>query len=124
MSPDLAVVLVAIIGIIVPVLTLLIKFVQDRGIAKDAADARKAIATASASAAVAVERVRPDLAAQGAAATERLSEIHTLVNSRLTRVLDLLTQSHALLKLIAPNDPRVIALTKVDPEPGKLGGTS
>jgi hypothetical protein len=117
MNPNTAVVVVAVIGIIVPVLTLLVKFLQDRALGKEAAVARLAIAAASRAqaeqgerAATAVEKVRTDLTAQGHATERRLEEIHVLVNSRLTKLLAMNEELRELLREWAPNDPRVKAL--------------
>ncbi len=114
MNPNTAVVLVAIVGIIVPVLTLAVKFIQDRQLGQAAATARAAIAEATkiqaeqaTSAAKAVEKVRTDLETQSHGVVQRLDVIHELVNSRLTRLLAVNEEMRQLLVEWAPNDPRV-----------------
>jgi hypothetical protein len=120
-NPNTAVVLVAIIGIVVPVLTLVVKFLQDRSLGRDAAAARRGIAESArlqanqaAAATVAVEKVRTDLADQSAGTQAQLAVIHELVNSRLSRLLAVNEEMRLLLVEWAPNDPRVRALNKED----------
>ena len=108
MNANTSLVLVAIVGIIVPILTLLVKFIQDRGIARDA----RAAATA---AGAKVAEVRADLVASSAITDRKLEQIHLLVNSRLTKLLEINEELRALLREWAPNDPRVRALDQTPP---------
>ena len=110
MNPNTAVVLVAIIGIVVPVLTLLIKFTQDRHLGQQAAAATHAIAQVSSvsaqqavAAATAVEQVRADLITQNQSVSTQLDglkvgqeTIHRLVNSQLTEAVNRLSEIQTL----------------------------
>lgn len=85
-------VLVALIGIIVPMTTLLIKYVQDRRIAEAAR-------------------------ARAAGVDEKLDGIHRLVNSQLSdavnrfnEALIVIDELKQMLILLAPDDPRVQAI--------------
>jgi hypothetical protein len=100
MNSNVFVVVVAVVGIIVPMTTAILNFIQARAAAK-----------AVAAAAVKVETVRTDLQEQGAQVSVKLDTIHTLVNSRLTAALTMIGDLSAVLRQIAPNDPRVQALT-------------
>lgn len=96
-------VLIAVVGIVVPFTTLILKFIQDRSIARnaraDAKDAREAAAAsawASAEAAKRVETVRTDLQDQHHIKMGALSELakvahetHVLVNNNMAIQLKL-----------------------------------
>ena len=125
LDPNITLVLLAIVGIIVPLCTLAVKYAQDRRLAAAAAqevkavaikieEARKAHAALAKSAghevravAARVEKTRREVAATTDA---KLEIIHTLVNSRLTRALDMIEELKHILTALAPDDPRVQAL--------------
>jgi hypothetical protein len=132
LDPNLTLVLLALVGVIVPLSTLLIKFVQDSRIAQE--EAQRSIAAAFEVRRVAdkVEKAREQQAVQATAAAvevqlvaaaldvdrkawgqnqdrtdEKLDSIHTLVNSRLTQALDTIEELKMMLKNLAPDDERV-----------------
>jgi type III secretory pathway component EscS len=93
LDPNVAVVIVSVIGIVVPVMTTLTKFVQDRRIAADAA--RK------------VEDVRKDLKTQGDSVTQQLAvtaesveKIHVAVNSERTAMLAKIEAMHGEIRVL------------------------
>jgi hypothetical protein len=114
MTPDTAVVLVAVIGIIVPLATMFFGFFDRRA-------AAKVVKAAADTAANKVESVRVELAQQTTAVTAQLGTIHELVNSRLTAALSMIVELKALLRERAPDDPRVQALDTGGPGGGQTG---
>lgn len=116
LDPNLALVLVAIVGILVPLATLFVNFIQNRSIAKEqqaralttAAEVRNVAvkveearhdraAAAVEAAAVAVE-TRVSLDASRARVDERLDVIYTLVNGRLTQALNTIEELKRMLQ--------------------------
>lgn len=86
LDPNIALVAVTLIGIVVPVL----KWFDDRS--KRKAEEARALA--------AVVKTN-----------DKLDTIHTLVNSRLTSAILMITELLTTLQQIAPDDPRVRQLT-------------
>jgi hypothetical protein len=114
LSPDTALVLITLIGVIVPFTVALLSFIERSRVAKAAliaagvAAAQVAEVKAAAEvAAVKVEEVRVELKSQTSSVTSQLGTIHELVNSRLTAALEMIEELKALLRERAPDDPRV-----------------
>lgn len=112
MDANVAVVLVAVIGVIVPITTTIIKFIQDSRIAGIAhLHARSAAEKAEETRAVLVDNTSQTDA--------KLEVIHRLVNNQLSEVVARFTAAFQtidelkkLLVEIAPQDPRVKAFTQ------------
>jgi hypothetical protein len=137
LDPNVTLVLLALVGVVVPLSTLVIKFIQDSRIAGEAAARATAAALEVRGVATKVEEARDQQAmrAKETAAEvahvatalavdrkawgqnqertdEKLDSIHTLVNSRLTQALDTIEELKIMLKSLAPNDERVQKLLK------------
>lgn len=115
-------VLVSIVGIVVPMSTLLVKYFQDKTIAeKQAFETRKiaikleeatvqqvilaeAAAVEVKAVAAKVEETRANVEAS---TNEKLDEIHKLANSRLSRALHMIDELKRIVLSLAPDDPRV-----------------
>lgn len=133
LDPNLAMVIMGVIGIIVPLATLLVNFVQNRSIAKDAR--RDLVANTSAAAvavqevAVKMEQARQDSVIEAAAVAEKVEETranvattaasvdqkleiiqNTLQNGPLTEALATIEELKQMLRTLAPDDRRVQAL--------------
>lgn len=93
MDPNLATVIVALIGaVIAPVVTFVIKFLQDKEIA--AQITKK------------VEEVGNAAVSNAAAAEVKLDSINDKVNGRLAAAYERIMKLEALLQEVAPGDPR------------------
>lgn len=130
MDPNLTLVILGFIGIVVPLSTLWIKFVQDNRIAKEAEERSMAkeaqdllvakvaeiravdMAVKVGQAVEKVEEARVDLAKTASISDGKLDVIHDAVNSRLTEALAMIDALKKLLVSVAPTDKRVRALVK------------
>lgn len=110
----LTTVLVAIVGVLVPLSTLFVKYRQDSRI--ENARIERAVVAAHEVKAVAI-KVERALATNTARVDTKLDEIHLLVNGNLEAAIaevkrgtETINELKAMLLKLAPNDPRVQAV--------------
>jgi len=129
MDPNLALllttVLVSVVGIVVPVLTLIIKYKQDNRIARNVSVKMEGVrqqaeftqanyVATQASAAVVAEEARLAVVENQQRVDAKLDSIHVLVNDQLTQAVNrfrdaliVIEELKTILVKLAPNDPRV-----------------
>ena len=103
MDANIALVAVTLIGIVVPVL----KWWDDRRARKEVAAQAVLVVKVAEQAAERVAEVKVALGAANENTNTQLKEIHTLVNSRLTKAIELAGALMTILRDVAPNDQRV-----------------
>jgi hypothetical protein len=107
-TSEVSLVLIAFIGIVVPVTTTILNFLQNRAATRRVEAVRTDLKSSTSAAVDAVRR-----------ADEKLDTIHNLVNSQLTDAvnrfkdaLGVIEELKELLVRLAPNDPRVAEMLK------------